>query len=250
MAKYLIRFDDICPRMSWKKFNIIKKFLEECNIKCILAVIPNNKDKNLNLEKPRKNFFQFLRSKKKYGDTIAQHGFKHVYHTIDGGILKINKASEYASLSYKEQYKSISEGKKILNKQNLFQGIFVAPAHSYDNNTILAAKKLGFKIFSDGHSLYPFSYLKMYFIPQFNFFSFFPFGYITLAIHCNTISKKKIEELILFIGKNKHDFVDVDYVIKQNPYEKKYQKLTRYIITFTLPIYRKIRYFLKNLISR
>ena len=49
-AKYLIRLDDAChqmPLMNWKKFEL---FFEEHNIKPIIGVVPENKDKKLGNE--------------------------------------------------------------------------------------------------------------------------------------------------------------------------------------------------------
>ena len=47
MAKYLIRLDDACPTQDYAKWLRIEKLLDKYNIKPIVAIIPNNKDKNL-----------------------------------------------------------------------------------------------------------------------------------------------------------------------------------------------------------
>ena len=60
MARYLMRFDDINSRMDWKRFFTIKKVLEKYNIRSILGVVPNCKDKTLEVGKKNSNFFENL----------------------------------------------------------------------------------------------------------------------------------------------------------------------------------------------
>ena len=241
MVKYLIRFDDITPNLSWKKFYSFKNFLEKKNIKCILAVVPFNKDKKLNVSKTNKNFFNFLKKCKDNGDTIAQHGYTHEYSTSNSGILKINDKSEFSGLGYTDQYKLLSKGKFLLKKKKIWEPIFVAPAHSFDDNTIYAAKKLGFKVFIDGFSLHPYKYKGIIFVPQFNYYSKFIFGTITLCIHINKIDNKEIKRLRNFISLNKDRFISLDTCLNNFTQEKIYQKFIRFLLQISFPIIRKIR---------
>ena len=105
--KYILRFDDISPKMSWRKFLPLKNELEKNDIKCLLGVIPNCKDSSLIYEEPKKDFFDFIRHCKNYGDAIAQHGYKHLYDSNSSGLLKINKQSEFAGNSYQNQFEKI-----------------------------------------------------------------------------------------------------------------------------------------------
>jgi predicted deacetylase len=243
MVKYLIRFDDICPTMNWKVFYKFKSLLEEKNIKSILAVIPMNRDKKFNFNE-NKEFFKTLRKFKKYGDTIGQHGYTHEYLTKDPGILNINSASEFSGLTYEQQYKRLEQGKNVLINENIWDNIFIAPSHSYDDNTIKAAYELGFRIFSDGYGLYPYKYKNMIFVPQFNLLNFlinqFLNGFITICVHVNTINEKKIEKMLDFIEKNHSDFTNLQICLKNFKTEKFYQKTIRYIFTFFVPLYRQI----------
>ena len=45
MQKYIIRLDDACQTMNQARWDAILKILDKYNIKAIIAVIPNNKDK-------------------------------------------------------------------------------------------------------------------------------------------------------------------------------------------------------------
>ena len=44
MTYYLIRFDDINPRMNWIRFNQLKSIINKYNIKSILGVVPKCED--------------------------------------------------------------------------------------------------------------------------------------------------------------------------------------------------------------
>ena len=59
MAKYLMRFDDVNPRMNWDKFLVLKNVLEKYNIKSILGVVPYCRDHKLFLGN-KKNYDQIL----------------------------------------------------------------------------------------------------------------------------------------------------------------------------------------------
>ena len=49
-AKYLVRFDDICPTMNWSVWEAVEEVLVEADIKPILAVIPDNQDDHLKID--------------------------------------------------------------------------------------------------------------------------------------------------------------------------------------------------------
>ena len=54
----LIRFDDISDHMNWKLMGKSEEIFDKYNIKPLLGVIPDNKDKEfLNYEK-KENFWQ------------------------------------------------------------------------------------------------------------------------------------------------------------------------------------------------
>jgi predicted deacetylase len=135
-TKYILRFDDITPTMSWSKFMPFKIKIESLNIKSILGVVPDCRDQALIVEPPNKDFFSFIRRCMYYGDAIAQHGTYHSYTTDNSGLLGINRRSEFASHSFEFQHDLIETGKRILMNEGVWQPWFMAPAHSYDLSTI------------------------------------------------------------------------------------------------------------------
>ena len=55
-ARYLIRLDDACPQMHHEKWNKIEEIFDIFDIKPIVAIIPDNKDKTLNIKDEDPNF--------------------------------------------------------------------------------------------------------------------------------------------------------------------------------------------------
>lgn len=89
---------------------------------------------------------------KSKGYKIAMHGFNHVYDTKTRGNINCGFKSEFAGHSFIKQYEKIKKGKEILESHNVYTDVFFAPSHSYDDNTLRALSKCGFKYISDGYS--------------------------------------------------------------------------------------------------
>tara|TARA_Y100000589_G_scaffold90353_1_gene84954 strand:+ start:3384 stop:4718 length:1335 start_codon:yes stop_codon:yes gene_type:complete len=243
MAKYLMRFDDINSRMNWRKFFTIKKVLEKYDIKSILGVIPKCEDKFLEVEKVYPEYYESLRRFYKYGDTIAQHGYEHLYNSKSPGFYGNSSNSEFAGNIYKNQLTKLSKGKEILKKESLWNPVFMAPNHSFDHITIKALKKLNFKIILDGFSISPFSKYNLDFIPQISsrpLPSFLPI-LSQLCVHINTIPEKELNQLILFIEKNHNHFIKLeDLKIKNNIFTY----FDRKFISFFIRIFRLLKKFI------
>ena len=71
MKKILIRFDDICPTMDWEQWKRAEDLLLQYNVKPLIGVIPDCQDPDLMINKPRVDFWQWLRMKQMEGYTIA-----------------------------------------------------------------------------------------------------------------------------------------------------------------------------------
>lgn len=156
--KYLIRVDDICNGCNLKNFLKFKKILLKYKIKPIIAVIPNNRDPNLLYQKLETNKIFWKRIKnlqQNLGWTIGMHGYNHIYSNSNSGMLKINKFSEFAGVSEKIQSLKIKEGIKIFKKYKIFPQLFIAPAHSFDSNTLKSLKKNSIDCISDGFFKFP-----------------------------------------------------------------------------------------------
>ena len=59
-SKYIIRLDDACETMDREKWARLESILDSKNIKPIVAVIPNNQDDNLKIERKDRYFWKLL----------------------------------------------------------------------------------------------------------------------------------------------------------------------------------------------
>ena len=209
MTYYLLRFDDINPKMNWERFYQIKSVINKHDLKSILGVVPKCDDSEISKFPENKNYISQLQIMKSNGDLIAQHGYRHITDSKNKGLYGNERRSEFAGLDYKTQYERIDKGKKILVKNNLWQPIFMAPVHTFDNTTINVLQKLNFRFITDGFSRYPYDFNGIKMIPQ---ISSMPLPrYLPLisqlCIHINNISDNKLNYLISFIEKNNNLFI-------------------------------------------
>ncbi|HEX2228742.1 MAG TPA: DUF2334 domain-containing protein, partial [Candidatus Binatia bacterium] len=76
-ARYIIRFDDICPTMNWDIWQQIEKILFQNRLEPILAIVPDNRDTSLMVREARSEFWATARSWQARGWTIGVHGYQH-----------------------------------------------------------------------------------------------------------------------------------------------------------------------------
>ncbi|HAJ44678.1 MAG: hypothetical protein UV53_C0008G0008 [Candidatus Azambacteria bacterium GW2011_GWE1_42_9] len=205
MARYFFRLDDIAPNMNWNNFNRLVLIFDKYGIKPLLGAIPDNQDEEL-LKYPNfPDFWQVANNLKNKGYIIAQHGYQHLYKTQDGGILRINKKGEFSGLGFEIQKQMINSGKDIVKEKICEPKIFIAPAHSFDRNTIGALKINSFDFISDGIALYPFKKWGIIWLPQ---ILWRPrkglFGKVTIALHPNTMTGQDFDDLEKFINENRN----------------------------------------------
>lgn len=198
--KIAVRMDDIAPEMDWAKWERADRILREHHITPLLGVVPDNRDPNLIKDKESHSqefFWDFLHKCRKEGYVLALHGCSHVYDTKKGGMFPLNSFSEFAGHPYEKQYERLAHGKEILEQHGIHTDIFMAPAHSYDCNTLKALHELGFHRMTDGFGRKPYVYQGMTFYPiahhlekQWN-----QEGYTTYVLHTNTMEEKDFERL-------------------------------------------------------
>ncbi|MCR4762382.1 MAG: DUF2334 domain-containing protein [Lachnospiraceae bacterium] len=165
-----VRLDDIAPAMCWDRFERMTALLDRYQAKPLLGVIPDCTDeKLLNGEGvttvPAEEFAGRIREFRSQGAEVAMHGVHHVYTTQDGGIFPLNRKSEFAGLPYEEQEKLLQEGVRRMEELGLATDIFMAPSHSYDENTLKALKACGFRRVTDGFGSDPYRYRELTFYP-------------------------------------------------------------------------------------
>lgn len=199
--KIAIRLDDITQHMNWKNFNKFKALLDENGIKPLVGIVPDNQDDNLCFKEENiqyslifsgeEKFWNYIKELQDSGWVIAQHGYSHVYSRKKGGMFPLNRFSEFAGVPFEDQRNMIMKGKKILQSYGIATDIFMAPAHSYDKNTLNALKQAGFSKITDGFGRSPYKWQDMTFYPiAYRLESSLrkDKGYTTMVVHTNTMT--------------------------------------------------------------
>lgn len=195
-----IRMDDITPDMDWAKFMRFKELCDLYQVKPLIGVVPSNMDENLHIDEPEnapvKDFWGYIRELQTKGWCVAQHGVTHVYATQKMGCFPLNKLSEFAGTGYARQYEALKQGKAVLAEHGIRTDIFMAPAHSFDRDTIRALRELGFSRMTDGFgespymrwgmTFYPISYRQSSALKKKK-------GFTTFVVHTNTMNDKDFE---------------------------------------------------------
>ncbi len=191
--KIAIRMDDITPDMDWEKFDRFRAMMEKYHVKPLIGIVPDNQDPNLSRDPEREDFWEQMKALQEQGWILAMHGCHHIYTTQKGGLFPLNCFSEFAGVPYEEQLRMVREGKRILEEHGIATDFFMAPAHSYDDNTLKALQAEGFTRMTDGFGQRPYLYRGMTFYP----ISFRmertlqqKEGASTLVVHANTMTEK------------------------------------------------------------
>jgi predicted deacetylase len=177
--------------MNWNQFWKYIELFKKYGVKPLLGIVPDNQDPELSVQPRNQNFWQIMRDLYAEGAVeFAQHGYHHLLDVgkegILNGIFGFQPKSEFAGLSYDEQYNKINAGKKILNNEGIYTDVWMAPAHSFDTTTLKVLVDLGFKAITDGIALYPYKINGIIFVPQQLWRPrYFPFGIFTICLHIN-----------------------------------------------------------------
>jgi predicted deacetylase len=207
-TRYVIRFDDVVPKMAWTKFAPFERLSDEFGLPFLLGVVPDCRDPSLMVEQERADFWAWLRQKKASGHTIAQHGDTHLYTTEARGVLGIGRKSEFAGLSYEAQVEKLAHGKAILEREGVWQGVFMAPSHSFDALTINALKALGFTAITDGYGFYAYDLEGLMAVPQLLSRPLgLGIGVETVCLHVNTLSDEAIRRMVDFLRAHREDII-------------------------------------------
>lgn len=210
-ARYLLRFDDICPSMNWRAWDAVERVLLDYQLHPILAVIPDNRDDTLRVSAPDERFWARVRTWQGRGWTIAMHGWQHMFVTNNAGILQVNRYSEFAGLSWDEQEMKIRAGLEVFRREGIRSKIWVAPAHSFDEVTLQVLAGSDVRYLSDGFFLLPHvDRFGMTWIPQQLWsFRWRPHGVWTICFHINRWTTTEIldfKESVKRYGQKISDF--------------------------------------------
>jgi len=229
--------------MDSKKWNLFEIFLDKYNIKPIVAVIPNNKDNSMLYDSVDKDFWLKVKRWQDKGWHIALHGYDHKYITDGQGLVPLDKQSEFVGLSLKEQNKKIKAGWKIFNENSIQSDIWVAPSHTFDENTLKTIKtETTISIVSDGISTKPFSEFGFFWIPQ----QLWKYkkksnGIYTICYHPSMMSESQIISELKVLRKNKNTIISNIEELKEKYQDRK--------LSLTDNIYRKYFFIKRNFIK-
>ena len=218
-AKYIIRLDDACHQMPYKKWKKFEDYFIKNNIKPIVGVVPNNRDKVLG-DNYNKDFWAIIKKWENSGWSIALHGLNHILHPIDSSktFFDFGSKSEFVGLIKKDQERILKKSLSIFKNNKVSPKIFMAPSHSFDKETLECLKKYTeIKIISDGFSYRPFIKEDLIFIPQ-QFWSVkkMPFGLYTICIHPTTMKDKSIINTLEKLNSIKNNITSVDNLDLEN----------------------------------
>lgn len=183
--------------MNWQVWERIEEILDEFSVSPILAIVPDNQDKKLQVAPPRQDFWDHVRRWQTKGWTIGMHGFQHTYVTNDAGIVGIARKSEFAGLPEHEQGRKLAQAMDVFRNESVVPSIWIAPSHSFDRSTITALRKSGINTISDGFALAPYRDASgVFWLPQQLWkMRWRPFGIWTVCYHHNSWKPPDIERL-------------------------------------------------------
>ncbi|MBS1808842.1 MAG: DUF2334 domain-containing protein [Acidobacteria bacterium] len=195
-ARYLLRFDDICPTMNWDVWNEVEAILQRHDICPLLAVVPDNQDPELQCFPAVPDFWDRVRRWQLRGWAIALHGFQHKFITADAGLIGLNHFSEFAGLSQQDQLEKLEQALAIFQQENITPNAWSAPAHSFDQITLQCLSEKGPYVISDGLFLYPQTDSQgLFWVPQqLSDFRSFPFGVYTVCFHPNHWDRTQLQD--------------------------------------------------------
>ncbi len=216
-----VRLDDITPDMDWERFLKFKALLDQYQVKPLIGVVPDNRDENL--KKTGKgqapaDFWEYVKALEKEGWVIAMHGLWHIYTTNRGGLFPLNNFSEFAGVPFEKQREMLEKGKEILREKGIETDIFMAPAHSYDANTLKALKETGFTALTDGFGERPYTYKELTFYPiSFRMSSTLQKaeGYSTMVVHTDTVNEEDLKRYKEYFEKKDVQWISYGEYLKQ-----------------------------------
>jgi hypothetical protein len=242
-ARYIIRLDDASEYMDHSKWDPFFELFDKYKIKPIIAIIPFNRDPKMTNKKPDENFWDRARNWQMRDYRIAMHGYEHMYSNLNGGIIGLNKYSEFAGVPFEKQMEMIGKAYNKFEDEKLKPDIFVAPAHSFDRNTLKALKTIGkINCLSDGFFVNPVIIDGLKWIPQ---QLWGPEkkskGVWTICFHPETSDNSVVNSLDFFLKDNFESFED--------PYSLEFhkRKFEDFVYSMYMKFYMKVRSVFKSI---
>lgn len=218
-AQYLLRFDDLCPTMDraqWQRFlPLIKRF----GLRPILAVVPENRDPDLELDAPNTGFWEEMRRLAAAGAAIGLHGYRHLCEGSGRGLIPLHERTEFAGVAEQMQREWICRGIAALRAEGLSPAIWVAPRHGFDETTLRVLHGEGIEVVSDGFAEAPFRAYGTMWIPQ-QLWEPVPkrTGLWTICLHANSATGEQVKALESFLERHSAQFTSLQRVLTQWPF--------------------------------
>ncbi len=175
---------------------------------------------------------------------LALHGYDHRYITKGSGLVPLNNKSEFVGLTLEEQKEKIRKGWSIFQKEGISSDIWVAPSHTFDENTLKSLKEeTSISIVSDGIATKPFNKLGFFWLPQqlWRFKKVYLDGVYTICYHPNSMKIEDIHREFEVLKQNSHLLESCIESLKD-----KYYKRTSNLLDWIF----EIMFFLKRNLMR
>jgi len=200
-------------RERWERFS---SMIEEFGVKPIVAVIPENRDSELELSPPDTEFWSRMCSLEAAGAMIGLHGYRHVCLSEGRSLVPLHRHSEFAAVAEETQRGWVQAGLAILRGHGLNPRIWIAPRHGFDRSTLRVLREEGISLVSDGFSRVPFRRYGLTWIPQQLWAPVYKSsGLWTICVHSNTATDALLKELRMFLSEHAGQFTPVDRTVAE-----------------------------------
>lgn len=199
---YLLRLDDAATYLDLDKWLRVESLLDRYDIRPLVAIIPNVADSSICSEyELEPTFWDVAKRWQTKGWSIALHGFSHKMADVGGGLNPVNLYSEFVGKPLEEQCDLLRQGVGCLTQNGITAEFFVAPAHTFDSNTLLALKTCtSIRTISDTVAWGVYMKDGIMFIPQQSGkVRWLPFSVTTFCYHPNTMGDRDFARLEQFL---------------------------------------------------
>lgn len=217
-AQYLLRIDDLCPTIDRDRWRDILAMVRRYELRPILAVVPDNRDPELQYGKASPELWKEMRSLQEAGASIALHGLHHTCVARGRSLVPLHASSEFARVPFEQQRADIHAGLKILRGHGLRPRLLIAPRHGFDHNTLRALKEEGLDCVCDGFAERPLLREGVVWLPQ---QLWGPVekkrGLWTICVHPNTLTDDGLRELDEFVRRHRAQFTYFERALREWP---------------------------------
>lgn len=214
-ARFLVRLDDACHTMDRARWAAIEAVLDEFGVRPIVAVVPDNKDPDLQMADVDPDFWCAVRRWRDKGWAIAMHGYQHVLRETNARmLLPFYRRSEFAGLAYAQQAEKVRASLALFRANGVEPTVWVAPAHCFDETTLRALEReTAIRVVSDGIARSTFRAHGFDWVPQ-QLWSFAPkrSGVWTVCLHPGSLDAEGLAKLVESLRDYRETITSLDEV--------------------------------------